>query len=73
ADADGKWTTELVEPLTHDAVIKAVASDVANNKSAEAAQTVKDTTVPATPTIDAIEAGAKVVNGTSEPLSTVTL
>ncbi|MGX0713203.1 LPXTG-motif cell wall-anchored protein [Staphylococcus simulans] len=73
ADADGKWTTELVEPLTHDAVIKAVASDVANNKSAEATQTVKDTVVPAIPTIDTIEAGAKVVNGTSEPLSTVTL
>ncbi|SQE75359.1 Ig-like domain-containing protein [Staphylococcus simulans] len=73
ADADGKWTTELVEPLTHDAVIKAVTSDVANNKSPEATQTVKDTIAPAVPTIDTIEAGAKVVNGTSEPLSTVTL
>ncbi|PTJ02766.1 hypothetical protein BU046_11860 [Staphylococcus simulans] len=73
ADADGKWTTELVEPLAHDAVVKAVASDVAGNKSPEAAQTVKDTTVPATPTIDKLEAGAKVVSGTSEPLSTVTL
>ena len=73
ADADGKWTTELVEPLTHDAVIKAVASDVANNKSAEATQTVKDTVVPVSPEIKAIEAGAKVVSGTSEPLSTVTL
>ncbi|ATF30645.1 Ig-like domain-containing protein [Staphylococcus simulans] len=72
-DADGKWTTELVEPLAHDAVVKAVASDVAGNKSPEAAQTVKDTTVPATPTIDKLEAGAKVVSGTSEPLSTVTL
>ena len=72
-DADGKWTTELAEPLAHDAVIKAVASDVANNKSPEAAQTVKDTTAPAVPTIDTIEAGAKVVNGTSEPLSTVTV
>ncbi|WP_257243898.1 Ig-like domain-containing protein, partial [Staphylococcus sp. HMSC057C08] len=73
ADADGKWTTELVEPLTHDAVIKAVASDVANNKSAEATQTVKDTVAPVAPEIKAIEAGAKVVSGTSEPLSTVTL
>ncbi|PTJ09731.1 Ig-like domain-containing protein [Staphylococcus simulans] len=73
ADADGKWTTELVEPLAHDAVVKAVASDVAGNKSPEAAQTVKDITVPATPTIDKLEAGAKVVSGTSEPLSTVTL
>ncbi|WP_126498215.1 Ig-like domain-containing protein [Staphylococcus simulans] len=72
-DADGKWTTELAEPLAHDAVIKAVASDVANNKSPEATQTVKDTIAPAVPTIDTIEAGAKVVNGTSEPLSTVTL
>ncbi|WP_257243747.1 Ig-like domain-containing protein, partial [Staphylococcus sp. HMSC070A02] len=72
-DADGKWTTELAEPLTHNAVIKAVASDVANNKSPEATQTVKDTTAPAAPTIDKIEAGAKVVSGTSEPLSTVTL
>ncbi|MDQ7118730.1 Ig-like domain-containing protein [Staphylococcus simulans] len=72
-DADGKWRTELAEPLAHDAVIKAVASDVANNKSPEAAQTVKDTTAPAVPTIDTIEAGAKVVNGTSEPLSTVTV
>ncbi|MHD0383850.1 Ig-like domain-containing protein [Staphylococcus simulans] len=73
ADADGKWTTELVEPLTHDAVIKAVASDVANNKSAEATQTVKDTVVPAVPVINTIEAGTKEVSGTSEPLSTVTL
>ncbi|ERS94732.1 YSIRK signal domain/LPXTG anchor domain surface protein [Staphylococcus simulans] len=73
ADADGKWTTELVEPLTHDAVIKAVASDVANNKSAEATQTVKDTVVPAVPVINTIEAGDKVVSGTSEPLSKVTL
>ncbi|UXR52534.1 Ig-like domain-containing protein [Staphylococcus simulans] len=73
ADADGKWTTELAEPLTHNAVIKAVASDVANNKSPEATQTVKDTVVPAVPTIDTIEAGDKVVSGTSEPLSTVTL
>ncbi|PTJ92971.1 Ig-like domain-containing protein [Staphylococcus simulans] len=73
ADADGKWTTELVEPLTHDAVIKAVASDVANNKSAEATQTVKDTVVPAAPVINTIEAGTKEVSGTSEPLSTVTL
>ncbi|WP_262577675.1 Ig-like domain-containing protein [Staphylococcus simulans] len=72
-DADGKWTTELAEPLTHNAVIKAVASDAAGNKSSEATQTVKDTVVPAIPTIDAIEAGDKVVNGTSEPLSTVTL
>ena len=72
-DAEGKWTTELAEPLTHNAVIKAVASDVANNKSPEATQTVKDTTAPAAPTIDKIEAGAKVVSGTSEPLSTVTL
>ncbi|MGV3214062.1 Ig-like domain-containing protein [Staphylococcus simulans] len=73
ADADGKWTTELENPLVHDAVIKAVASDVANNKSPEATQTVKDTTVPAAPVINTIEAGTKVVNGTSEPLSTVTL
>ncbi|WP_257243746.1 Ig-like domain-containing protein, partial [Staphylococcus sp. HMSC070A02] len=73
ADADGKWTTELAEPLAHDAVIKAVASDVANNKSPEATQTVKDTTAPAVPIIDAIEAGDKKVSGTSEPLSTVTL
>ncbi|WP_256337683.1 Ig-like domain-containing protein, partial [Staphylococcus sp. HMSC056D08] len=73
ADADGKWTTELAEPLTHNAVIKAVTSDVANNKSPEATQTVKDTVVPAVPTIDTIEAGDKVVSGTSEPLSTVTL
>ncbi|MEB6837779.1 Ig-like domain-containing protein, partial [Staphylococcus simulans] len=73
ADADGKWTAELAEPLAHDAVIKAVASDVANNKSAEATQTVKDTVAPVAPEIKAIEAGAKVVSGTSEPLSTVTL
>ncbi|MGV3268528.1 Ig-like domain-containing protein, partial [Staphylococcus simulans] len=73
ADADGKWTTELENPLVHDAVIKAVVSDVANNKSPEATQTVKDTTVPAAPVINTIEAGTKVVNGTSEPLSTVTL
>ncbi|WP_341776508.1 Ig-like domain-containing protein, partial [Staphylococcus simulans] len=73
ADAEGKWSTELAEPLAHDAVIKAIASDVANNKSSEATQTVKDTTAPAAPTIDAIEAGAKVVTGTSEPLSKVTL
>ncbi|MGD6771828.1 Ig-like domain-containing protein [Staphylococcus simulans] len=73
ADADGKWTTELAESLTHNAVIKAVASDVANNKSAEATQTVKDTVAPVAPEIKAIEAGAKVVSGTSEPLSTVTL
>ncbi|MDQ7114081.1 Ig-like domain-containing protein, partial [Staphylococcus simulans] len=73
ADADGKWTAELAEPLAHDAVIKAVASDVANNKSSEATQTVKDTVVPTIPTIDAIEAGTKEVSGTSEPLSTVTL
>ena len=63
----------MAEPLTHNAVIKAVASDVANNKSPEATQTVKDTVVPAVPTIDTIEAGDKVVSGTSEPLSTVTL
>ncbi|UXR32788.1 Ig-like domain-containing protein [Staphylococcus simulans] len=73
ADADGKWTAELAEPLAHDAVIKAVASDVANNKSAEATQTVKDTVAPVAPEIKAIEAGAKVISGTSEPLSTVTL
>ncbi|WP_186821800.1 Ig-like domain-containing protein, partial [Staphylococcus sp. HMSC059E03] len=72
-DADGKWTAELAEPLAHDAVIKAVASDAAGNKSPEATQTVKDTVVPAIPTIDKLEAGDKVVNGTSEPLSTVTL
>ncbi|WP_257245422.1 Ig-like domain-containing protein, partial [Staphylococcus sp. HMSC061G12] len=51
----------------------AVASDVANNKSTEATQTVKDTVAPVAPEIKAIEAGAKVVSGTSEPLSTVTL
>ncbi|MDY5059251.1 MAG: Ig-like domain-containing protein [Staphylococcus simulans] len=73
ADEGGKWTAELAEPLVHDAIIKAVASDVANNKSPEATQTVKDTVVPAVPTINTIEAGDKVVSGTSEPLSTVTL
>ena len=73
ADDKGVWTITLETPLVHDAVIKAEASDVAGNKSPEAAQTVKDTTVPATPTIDKLEAGAKVVSGTSEPLSTVTL
>ncbi|WP_257243897.1 Ig-like domain-containing protein, partial [Staphylococcus sp. HMSC057C08] len=72
-DAEGKWTTELVELLAHDAVVKAVASDVANNKSPEATQNVKDTVVPVSPEIKAIEAGDKVVSGTSEPLSKVTL
>ncbi|MHD0398751.1 Ig-like domain-containing protein [Staphylococcus simulans] len=72
-DAEGKWTTELATPLAHDAVVKAVVSDVAGNKSPEATQTVKDTKVPAVPTINAIEAGTKEVSGTSEPLSKVTL
>ncbi|WP_412519047.1 Ig-like domain-containing protein [Staphylococcus simulans] len=73
ADEKGNWTAETDTPFTHDAVIKAIASDVANNQSPEATQTVKDTKVPATPTINAVEAGTKTVSGTSEPLSTVTL
>ncbi|WP_218117700.1 hypothetical protein, partial [Staphylococcus sp. HMSC65H10] len=73
ADDKGVWTTILETPLAHDAVIKAEASDVAGNKSPEAAQTVKDTVVPEAPVINTIEAGTKEVSGTSEPLSTVAL
>ncbi|WP_186821791.1 MULTISPECIES: Ig-like domain-containing protein, partial [unclassified Staphylococcus] len=50
-DDKGVWTTTLETPLAHDAVIKAEASDVAGNKSPEAAQTVKDTVVPEAPVI----------------------
>ncbi|MCP6651888.1 Ig-like domain-containing protein, partial [Klebsiella pneumoniae] len=63
ADDKGVWTTTLETPLAHNEVIKAVASDAAENKSVEATQTVKDTVVPEAPVINTIEAGTKVVDG----------
>ncbi|WP_158694827.1 LPXTG cell wall anchor domain-containing protein, partial [Staphylococcus simulans] len=71
ADDKGVWTTTLETPLAHNEVIKAVASDVANNKSPEATQTVKDTVAPKAPVVNEIKSTDQVISGTTEANSNV--
>ncbi|MDK8174999.1 Rib/alpha-like domain-containing protein, partial [Staphylococcus simulans] len=74
-DKDGNWKVDVPEAVTlkDGDNVKAVITDEAGNVSKETVTPVKDTVAPEAPVVNVIHAGDKVVTGTAEPGTTVTV
>ncbi|SQE73114.1 Rib/alpha-like domain-containing protein [Staphylococcus simulans] len=74
-DKDGNWKVDVPEAVTlkDGDNVKAVITDEAGNVSKETVTPVKDTVAPEVPVVNVIHAGDKVVTGTAEPGTTVTV
>ncbi|WP_316960840.1 Rib/alpha-like domain-containing protein [Staphylococcus simulans] len=74
-DKDGNWKVDVPEAVTlkDGDNVKAVITDEAGNVSKETVTPVKDTVAPEAPIVNVIHAGDKVVTGTAEPGTTVTV
>ena len=74
-DKDGNWKVDVPEAVTlkDGDNVKAVITDEAGNVSKETVSPVKDTVAPEAPVVNVIHAGDKVVTGTAEPGTTVTV
>ncbi|UXR47836.1 Rib/alpha-like domain-containing protein [Staphylococcus simulans] len=74
-DKDGNWKVDVPEAVTlkDGDNVKAVITDEAGNVSKETVTPVKDTVAPKAPVVNVIHAGDKVVTGTAEPGTTVTV
>ncbi|MCD8916504.1 YPDG domain-containing protein, partial [Staphylococcus simulans] len=72
---DGKWTVDVPANvvLKDGDTVNAVSIDKAGNTSKITTATVKDTVAPDAPVVNPIEAGAKVITGTAEPGTKVTV
>ncbi|UEX90408.1 Ig-like domain-containing protein [Staphylococcus ratti] len=74
-DENGNWSVEVPEgtELKQDDVITAVVTDSNGNASEPSSVKVNDTIAPDAPVVNAPQPGDKVITGTGEPGSTVTV
>ncbi|PNZ74515.1 Ig-like domain-containing protein, partial [Mammaliicoccus stepanovicii] len=74
-DKDGNYTIDIPTnvDLVGGEVLPVTATDVDGNKSPETSTTVKDMNAPSTPSVNPVTSEDKVITGTAEPGSTVTV